>query len=299
MKFGAVSLGLVVGYVRADILARRKKYPSRKEFRHFIDVPYLDDKNKHHTYDVYLADESNRKHCCIIDIHGGSYVFGDHIDNYPYAYVLLKMGYDVVLVDYKPNNGRMDIADLVKDCVLNINHLVSNLEKYDLQNDKFVLNGDSAGGHLALLLSLAYQDSKVRETLDIELKELPIVSTVVNCPVYNYAQVGEGMMTNVALKRMKGPKYKNFEHLNKYSPHSYIKSNKLPLLVTTSSFDFIRNESLMLNEDMKDKENYEFFDMVTDNKKADHVHNVIKPKLKESIIVNNKIDEFISKYLKG
>ena len=297
MKFGAVSLGLVVGYVRADILKRRKKYPSRKEFRHFIDVPYLDDKNKHHAYDVYLADESNRKHCCIIDIHGGSYVFGDHIDNYPYAYVLLKMGYDVVLVDYKPNNGRMDISDLVKDCVSNINHLVANLDKYDLLKDKFVLNGDSAGGHLALLLSLAYQDNKVKEALDIELKHLDIISTVISCPVYNYTEVGEGMMNNIALKRMKGPKYNDKEHLNRYSPHTYMHSNELPLLVTTSSFDFIRNESLMLNEDMKNKDNYEFFDLVTENKKADHVHNVTKPNLKESIIVNNKIDEFIAKYL--
>ena len=297
MKFGAISLGLVVGYVKTDIIKRRKKYPSRTEFRHFINVPYIDDKNLHHTYDVYLADESNRKHCCFIDIHGGSYVFGEHIDNYPYAYVLLKMGYDVVLVDYKPNNGRMDISDIVNDCVLNINHLAANLEKYGLLDDKFVMTGDSAGGHLSLLLSIAMQDKKVAKSINVNLPELPLIGTVVACPVYDYAAIGVDSIMSNALRRMKGPKYKDVEHMKKYSANTYISYNKLPLFVSTAKYDFIRSESLKLNEDMKDKEGYVFVDINSMCKKVDHVHNVIRPKLKESIEVNNAIDKFTTDLL--
>lgn len=298
MVFGVMGLGLVLSFVKRDIKKRRKTYPSRTEFTNFINVPYIDDNNYHHTYDVYLADKSNRKNCCFIDIHGGAYVFGDHEDNYPYAYELLKAGYDVVLLDYDPNNGEKDILDIVNDCVKNIQHLVDNLDKYGLTNDIFVMSGDSAGGHLALLLSLAMQNKNVANKIGISLPELPLIATVIACPVYDYAYSGEGSMTRVALKRMKGPKYRDFEYLKRYNSNTYINENKLPLFVSTSNHDFLRSETLALNKDMKGKPGYKLVDIKTDNKEADHVHNVVKPHLEESKKVNNAIIEFVDKLLK-
>lgn len=297
MKFGTLTLALVVGFVKKDIIKRRKTYPSREIYRHFLDVPYLNDKNKQHTYDVYLADESNRKHICLIDIHGGSYVFGEHQDNYPYAYELLKAGYDVVLVDYEHNDGKHDIKDILDDCSSNLTHLMSHLEEYDLAGDKFVLTGDSAGGHLALLISIALQNKDIKEKLELDLPDLSLIATVLSCPVYNYTKLGEGMLKNNSLKRMKGPKCLDKEHMDKYSPHTYISYNKFPLFVSTCKLDFIREESLALNSDMKDKPGYVFVDVNSDDKRVDHVHNITKTDLKESIYVNNEIVKFIDKLI--
>ena len=297
MKLGTFTLSLVIAFVQKDIKKRRKSYPSREEYRHFLDVPYIDDDNKYHKYDVYLADESNRKHVCVIDIHGGSYVFGEHVDNYPFAYVLLKAGFDVAVLDYLPNDGKKDIQDIVNDCALNLRHLSSNLDKFDLNKDKFVLAGDSAGGHLALLLSLALQNKSVRESMEVDLPKLDLVGTAICCPVYNYTNIGKDSMSNRALKRMKGPRFKDVEHMDKYSPHHYISYNKLPLLVSTCKLDFIRGESLALNKDMQGKPNYTFIDVNSDDKKVDHVHNVTKTSLKESIYVNNEIVKFIDKLI--
>ena len=297
MKVGQIGLRFVVSFVQKDIRKRRKTYPSRDEFTYFADVPYIDDNNKFHTYDVYLADKSNRKNCCFIDIHGGSYVFGEHYDNFPYAYPLLKAGYDVVLVDYLPNDGKMDISDLVNDCALNITHLANNLAKYGLLDDKFIMTGDSAGGHLALLISLALQNKEVKDAIGVSLPELPLIGTVIACPVYNYAKIGEDSISKSALKRMKGPKFNDVEHMNRFSAHTYIKYNRLPLLLSTCKLDFIRGESLALNEDMKDKDGYVFVDIDSNDKKIDHVHNVTKPYLKESIEVNDAVVEFADKLL--
>ena len=297
MKISRLALNFVRSWILRDIKARRKNYPPRDEYRHFIDVPYIDDKNKHHTYDVYLANESNRKHCCFIDIHGGSYIFGEHQDNYPYAKVLLDAGFDVVLVDYIPNNGKIDIEDIFKDCASNLQHLFANLQEFDLKNDKFVITGDSAGGHLALLLSIAIQNKEVREKLGLDLPEFDPIATVVACPVYDFENIGVGSMRPGALKRMLGPKYNDKAHLAKFSPKTYIEYHHIPLFLSTCKNDFIRPESISLNKDMSGKEGYQFIDINSDDKNIDHVHNITKIYLKESIEVNNAIVAFVDKLL--
>lgn len=298
MKVGVLSLSLLKAMVLKDIKKRRLYYPPKDEFRKWINIPYLHDGNKQHTYDVYLADESNRKHCLFIDIHGGAYIFGEHQDNYPYAYVLLKAGFDVVLMDYEPNNGKKDISDIVNDVAANFRHLKEHLSNYDLDKDKVVITGDSAGGHLALLFSTALQSKEVREKLGVELPDLDPIATVVACPAYDFEVLGVGTLTNCGLKRMLGPKYKDREHLAKYSPKTYIEYHKVPLFLSTCKNDFVRGESMKLNEDMKDKPGYTLVDIQSDDEKVDHVHNVIKINLKESIEVNNAIVDFVDKLLK-
>ena len=296
MKFGRLALNLLKAFVNKDIKKRRKSYPPKDEFKHWENVKYLEDDNLQHTYDVYLANESNRKHCLCIDIHGGSYIFGQHFDNYPYAYVLLKAGYDVALLDYEPNNGKGDISDIVNELVLNLKHLFARLNDYDLSKDKVVITGDSAGGHLALLISLALQSQEVRDSLAIELPEIDVLATVVACPVYDFEHIGDSLSKS-GQKRMLGPKFNDKEHLKKYSPKTYIGFNKAPLFLSTCKNDFIRAESIKLNEDMQDKPGYQFLDIDSDNKEADHVHNITKIELKESIEVNNAIAEFINNLL--
>ena len=84
MKINRPTLKFLKRYFESVIKKRRKTYPNKDTYKSWIDVPYLDDNNEYHTYDVYLAKEENRKHCCFIDIHGGSYLFGHHQDNFPY-----------------------------------------------------------------------------------------------------------------------------------------------------------------------------------------------------------------------
>ncbi len=106
MKIGKFGLNLLKHLVEKQTKKRRKYFPPCP-FRSFKNVPYIDDGDLRHSYDVYLAKEDNRKHCCVIDIHGGSFIFGEHQDNYPFGYTLLEQGYDVALVDYVANNGKL------------------------------------------------------------------------------------------------------------------------------------------------------------------------------------------------
>ena len=293
MKIGRVGMEFLKTYLTISNKKAFKNHPSRQEFRSRINIPYIDDDSEYHTYDVYLADESNRKHCCVLDIHGGSYIFGTHRYNYPYAYYLLKAGFDVVLLDYAPNDGRRDIYDLLCDVCTNLKHLKKHLEEYDLDKDCFVISGDSAGGHIALLMSTAMQCPDVASITKLDIEEFDIRATILSCPVYDFAGLPHGALKSSALERMLGPNYNDIRHLQLYSGRTYINQHRLPLFVSTSNHDFLRSESLMLAREVAGKNNFVFMDIQTENKEASHVHNVTKIELKESIEVNDAIIRFV------
>ena len=73
--------------------------------------------------------------------------------------------------------------------------------------------------------------------------------------------------------------------------------HKAPIFLSTCKNDFVRAESMLLLEDLKDKHEYQFIDIDSDKKEVDHVHNVVKINLEESKQVNNAIVAFVDNLL--
>ena len=297
MKINRLVVEILIPTVKRGIRNRRKTFPPMGVFKEFLDVPYIDDGDSYHQYDVFLATE-NRKNVCILDIHGGSYLFSGHRDNYNFAYEFLKEGYDFICLDYKPNDGKRDTKDLVSDCVLNLNHIYEHLKDYGLENDQFVMTGDSAGGHFALLLSEMMENKNMQELLGFNLHNFNLKAVLLNCPVYDFEWTGYNRMTHGAMKRMFGKHY-SLEKMRLLSPREYFKDFKLPIFLSTCKRDFIRHESLKLIDDMSQKDNrFMLVDIDSDDKRIEHVHNVIAPYLEESKRVNQKMLEFIETIIK-
>lgn len=297
MKYGVLAINFIIKTVNNDVKRRKKFSPEHGIYDEKLNIPYLDDNEICHTYDVYLAKE-NRKNCCILYIHGGAYMFGDHRENYYFATEFLKEGFDFVLLDYKPNDGTMNTYDLLKDIELNIKHLFDRLDEYGLKNDKFVIAGDSAGGHFALLITEALNNTDIQNRIGIKLPNIKPVCTLVSCPVYDFGNViSYNMLTKGGMKKMFGPNYNDKSQFELISPKTYYKDLTTPLFHSTCYNDFIKFESLKLKEDMKKNNNYEYVEITEKAKGVTHVHNVIYPFLKSSKYINGKMIEFINKYL--
>ena len=298
MKVNGFMVNFLKWQILKDIKKRREGYPPHGVFTEYRDIPYINDGNPQHTFDIYLAKE-NRKNICIIDIHGGSYIFGQHQDNYPFAYEFLKEGFDIVTIDYQPNNGKMNTKDLIDDVAKNINYLFAHLGEFDLDKDQFVITGDSAGGHIALTITEAILDKDYAKELGYEFLRTDIKSCLVNGPVYDFVHIGEGAMTNSGMKRMFGPNHKDKTAFALICPKTHLSSLTCPLFVSTCKNDFLRAQSLVLNEDMKVKNNkYKFIDLDSDDKNVGHVHNVIATQLPESIQINREMMAFIEESIK-
>lgn len=297
MKFGRLVVELCKWNSEKDNRKRRKLMPPYGRYEERINIPYIDDDDIHHKFDVIYAPKEKRKGCCIIDIHGGAYIFGESQDNYNFMTIFVEQGYDVVLVDYRLNDGKLvSTKDQVDDIALCINYVFSHLKELELDKDDFAITGDSAGGHFALLIAEAIMNKDVAKKLGYEFPDIPIKATLLNCPVYDFENISKGTLNSAGQKRMFGRDYKDLSTFKLISPKEYLNSFDGPLFVSSCKHDFIGIHSQLLNKDMQGRNNlYHFEYLDTDVKHVGHVHNILYLKQPEAIQVNNAMMDFIEK----
>lgn len=252
--------------------------------RNRIGLPYVQDGTPAQVLDIYYADSAVRKDAVLIDIHGGFYVGGNRKNNRPFASVFLKEGYDVVLLEYRLNDGALDVSDELSDCAAALDYLTGHAAELGINKDRVFLTGDSAGGHLALYLAE---------------KRVTPKAVLLNCPAYDFASFANAeAYTEEALAWFIGPRWDDEQWRKSVSPRTHIGSYTGPLLVSTCTNDFIRSESLRLKADCDSLGRaIEFVDLQSKDKKVGHVHNVSHPDLPESRTVNALMIEFMNKYL--
>ena len=301
MAVGKVLINVLKRYNTRQDKKRRKSKPVSNRFIKREDIAYMNDDNYFHKFDIIYANDENKKNICVIDIHGGSYVFGDRKNNHFFGEFFNEVGFDFISLDYVVNDGKRGFEHMLSDCVVALKYIVSNKEKLGLENDKLVLTGDSAGGHLVLMLTLLHDSELVRNKLGLDLGELKLYSTLANCPVYDFSDtIDSELLNNSGRKRMFGPNAMDMDYRAKYSPKTYFKEFKTPLFLSTCTNDFLRENAIALVNDLESagNHNYEFIDYESSDKAVAHVHNVLFPERDDGKFVNDKMIEFILKNTK-
>lgn len=256
-----------------------------------IGVAYVEGGAPGQVVDIYYADQAVRKDAVLIVIHGGFYVGGDRRNSRPLASVFLKEGFDVVLLEYRLNDGQLDVADDLSDCAAALDYLTVHAEELGLNRDRMFLTGDSAGGHLALYMAEGSED----RTLPIHPSFFVTRGALLNCPAYDYASFSnpEGF-TASALAWFIGPRYQDQDWLVSVSPRTFLSRYTGPLFLSTCTRDFIRSQSLTLKADCDALGRpVDFVDIASNDRAVGHVHNVISPNLPESRQVNERMIAFM------
>ena len=296
IKIGRLVVNILKHNSYRSALKRREMYKPYGKYEELIDVPYIDDGKYNHKFDI-MYGTGEKKNCCIIDIHGGSYIFGEHIDQYVFGEYFLKHGYDFISADYVPNNGKRSTKDLLDDLYDMLLYVLDHRKELKLENDVFVITGDSAGGHLSLTLCEAIDDKEYAKELGYEFPDDFVVKAcLVNCPVYNFIALPDGHLLRSGKKRMFGPSYKDPQLFKLLDPKTHIDSLKMPLFVSTCKQDFLRMHALDIANDMRGRDiDFQIVDIDSDEKGIAHVHNVLHPFKKESAEVNDAMLEFMNK----
>lgn len=131
----------------------------------YLDLAYASE-SPAQKLDIYLPNEGVGPFPVIISIHGGAFKFGDKADGQLTPMLEgLKHGYAVVGVNYRLSGEALYPAQ-INDIKATIRFLRANASEYNLDKEKFVTWGGSAGGNLA---AMAGTSGDVKELEDLSL----------------------------------------------------------------------------------------------------------------------------------
>lgn len=103
--------------------------------------------------DLYQPVDRPQPMPVVVVIHGGGWIEGAKEDRVLEMMPYLQMGFAAVNVEYRL--GRVSLAPAaVEDCRCALHWVFVNAKKYNFDPDRVVLQGGSAGGHLALITGM-------------------------------------------------------------------------------------------------------------------------------------------------
>ena len=245
------------------------------------DIPYIDDGNQYHKFDVFYPEGKIAKEGLpvIIDIHGGGWMYATKDLNEYYCMELAKKGYCVFSISYRlvPD---VTVNEQIKDCTEALAFIRANMKDYPANKKTVMLTGDSAGGQLALYSTILNNNPDAREIFGTVDTKLNIKCLLLTSPV-TYAKSGGWF--SIYTKKMWGKDYKT------KSTYNYMDLNEImelandmpPTYFITSSGDTLAHDQTVNAYNYFVEKGYECeiedFTDLRDGKKLPHVFSVLDP----------------------
>ena len=245
------------------------------------DIPYIDDGNQYHKFDVFYPDGKIAKEGLpvIIDIHGGGWMYATKDLNEYYCMELAKKGYCVFSISYRlvPD---VTVNEQIKDCTEALAFIRANMKDYPANKKTVMLTGDSAGGQLALYSTILNNNPDAREIFGTVETNLNVKCLLLTSPV-TYTKSGGWF--SIYTKKMWGKDYEtkstyNYMDLNEIME---LANNMPPTYFITSSGDTLAHDQTVNAYNYFVEKGYECeiedFTDLRDGKKLPHVFSVLDP----------------------
>lgn len=245
------------------------------------DIPYINDGNPYHKFDVFYPEGKIAKEGLpvIIDIHGGGWMYATKDLNEYYCMELAKKGYCVFSISYRlvPD---VTVNEQIKDCTEALAFIRANMKNYPANKKTVMLTGDSAGGQLALYSTILNNNPDAREIFGTVDTKLNIKCLLLTSPV-TYAKSGGWF--SIYTKKMWGKDYKT------KSTYNYMDLNEImelandmpPTYFITSSGDTLAHDQTVNAYNYFVEKGYECeiedFTDLKEGKKLPHVFSVLDP----------------------
>lgn len=126
------------------------------------NIPYAGDTLKKHLLDIYIPPNTKSKVPLVIWVHGGGWMHNDKYADMSYMgntiKAIINNGYALASIDYRQSTQAIFPAQIL-DCNQAVEFLSKNAAQYNIDKDRFILFGFSAGGHLASLQGLSLNNN--------------------------------------------------------------------------------------------------------------------------------------------
>jgi acetyl esterase/lipase len=205
------------------------------EYQIFPNLTYLTASNFEAKLDIYKRRDTTGPQPTVIYFHGGFWAAGTKEGSVMSLVPWFEMGWNVVNVEYRL--ARVAVAPAaVEDCLCALRYIANQAKTYDIDTNRIVLTGESAGGHLALTTGI------IPDTAGLDREcagaALPRVAAIVNWfGISDVYDVIEGPHRANAAMQWFGSLPNREEIAHRVSPLTYVRSGLPPILTIHGDAD--------------------------------------------------------------
>lgn len=208
-------------------------------------------------YDLYYPETDDKKPIFIY-IHGGGFVSGDKDVCKYYCYEYAKKGYFVANIDYRYAPSAKHPEQL-RDIFKAIEKVLDESQKYNLDKEKIVVGGESAGAYFSAFTASISRKHEYYDNFQIDFKYrdyFRVSACVLICGLYSLKDTLYYKFSFMSsyIRALTGKKVKDMLVLNDesffdfYSPLSVVDENFAPSVIIHATRDSLKLESEILAE---------------------------------------------------
>jgi acetyl esterase/lipase len=218
-------------FAQEDTAAVKKvKYPEGYEAQ--IDVVYAEVDGWKGREDIYFNPKAAKPTPVVFNIHGGGWNHGTKESQTGFG-SWFKLGFAVVNVEYRmyPQSHAPGAVEDVRASML---YVVQHAKELNIDPNRIVMMGGSAGGHLALMAGLLQSDNK----FDGKYKDVKGYTIVAIIDKYGPADLTNPNFAKYrSLVNWLGANAENVKFRESISPISYVKKASPPVFIVHGDAD--------------------------------------------------------------
>lgn len=259
------------------------------------DFSYLDDGDDFYNFDIYYNEELKGKSIpTLINIHGGGLVYGTKELDKDMNVEFARRGFNVLGLNYRLNPS-VNLREQISDIIACLTYIYENYQDLGLSMERTFISADSAGCYLAMAAFAIINSRKLQTLFDLECPDIEINGMIFISPMTRLEDSGSLSRINDLI----------VDALDKKELKAYAENmipildevNICPILIQTSSEDFIRDHSYKLREYLDKRDSfYEFIDFGKGKDyELGHVFPVCYPKYPESLMAIEQMVLFLNR----
>ncbi len=200
-----------------------------------MNVVYTKAKDWEGQMDIYMPAKSKGLSPVVINIHGGGWNKGVRQSQTGFS-TFFKMGYAVANISYRLT-GHTTAPAAVEDARCALLYLIKNAKELNIDVNKIVVMGGSAGGHLALMAGLLGDDHRFDGNCP-GVENVKVAAIIDKYGITDVWDWGYGTkITSKSATRWLGDKAKDQKFAMSVSPITYVNKNSPPVFIVHGDAD--------------------------------------------------------------
>ena len=230
---GLFTFCALASFAQTDTSFKPVEYPAGYTAQ--LNVVYAKVKDWEGKMDLYLTSKDKTPSPVVINIHGGGWNKGQKESQTGFN-TFFKQGFAVANIGYRLT-GQATAPAAVEDTRCALIYLVKNAKELNIDPDKIIIMGGSAGGHLALMGGLLANDHRFDGNCP-GVENIKVAAIIDKYGITDVWDWGYGKnVTSKSATRWLGDKANDQKFAASVSPITYVTKNSPPTFIVHGDAD--------------------------------------------------------------